>query len=282
MFYKGKRISLISMKEIRYEGVLYSINEQNSTVALQNVRSYGTEGREQTNPTVTFVPPQAAVHPYLLFRGCDIKDLHVHDTPQPTATTAEAPPTAAAVPPPPVPAAVTSQPPATVVQHPPANASVPVPPPPPPASELPVPSSLPPPPAAPSTAAAVVSGSNEKESRESPATTTTTKAKSSSQQQGGTQNTTNNRRPKNKGPAHQVGTGASLLNRKARGTVEGGTLFFYMTLIGTVVYSFPQDSHRANSSHYYDDDDNNYIILFVSQALPSSKRNLISNRNLKN
>jgi protein LSM14 len=71
---------LISKKNIRYEGMLYSINEQNATVALQNVRSFGTEGREITEPGLSFVAPAPdQVHPYLLFRGQDIKDLHVHE-----------------------------------------------------------------------------------------------------------------------------------------------------------------------------------------------------------
>lgn len=74
----GSRISLISKKNIRYEGTLYSINEADATVALQNVRAYGTEGRETESES--FVPPQDQVHPYLLFRGCDIKDLHVHES----------------------------------------------------------------------------------------------------------------------------------------------------------------------------------------------------------
>jgi hypothetical protein len=34
--YIGSRISLISKSEIRYEGTLYTINTQESTVALQN------------------------------------------------------------------------------------------------------------------------------------------------------------------------------------------------------------------------------------------------------
>eukprot|EP00956_Cyclotella_meneghiniana_P031973 scaffold85846_cov40-Cyclotella_meneghiniana.AAC.1 len=77
----GSRISLISKKNIRYDGLLYSINEANATVALENVRSYGTEGREllDTTGASTFVPPQDVVHAYLLFRGQDIKDLHVHE-----------------------------------------------------------------------------------------------------------------------------------------------------------------------------------------------------------
>ena len=77
----GSRISLVSLKDIRYEGILYSINEQDATVALQDVRSFGTEGREKAEAggSGAFVPAADAVHPYLLFRGCDIKDLHVHE-----------------------------------------------------------------------------------------------------------------------------------------------------------------------------------------------------------
>lgn len=84
---------MISKKNIRYEGVLYSINESDATVALQNVKSYGTEGRELLDTTgqTNFVPPQDTVHTYLLFRGQDIKDLHVHEkqaTPAVAADTA--------------------------------------------------------------------------------------------------------------------------------------------------------------------------------------------------
>jgi protein LSM14 len=87
----GKKISLISKKNIRYEGMLYSINEQNATVALQNVRSFGTEGREITEPGLSFVAPAPdAVHPYLLFRGQDIKDLHVHEAAAAAAAEEEA------------------------------------------------------------------------------------------------------------------------------------------------------------------------------------------------
>lgn len=75
----GNRISLISKKNIRYEGTLYSINEADATVALADVKSYGTEGRDKLEPLSAYVPQQDAVHPYLLFRGCDIKDLHVHE-----------------------------------------------------------------------------------------------------------------------------------------------------------------------------------------------------------
>ncbi len=91
--FSGSRISLISKKNIRYEGTLYSINEADATVALQNVRAYGTEGREVEEEGSAYVAPQDQVHPYLLFRGCDIKDLHVHEQ----VTTTEEPPEAKTV-----------------------------------------------------------------------------------------------------------------------------------------------------------------------------------------
>jgi protein LSM14 len=56
---------------------LYSINEENATVALHNVKSFGTEGREGNA-----IEPSDAVHQFLLFRGQDIQDLHVHEEQQ--------------------------------------------------------------------------------------------------------------------------------------------------------------------------------------------------------
>jgi len=178
----GSRISLISKKNIRYEGTLYSINEQDATVALQNVKSYGTEGREQADPSGTFVPTQDAIHPYLVFRGSDIKDLHVHEHVQPPLPAKPAPqkPTGT-----PKDSSDTQKPSDKSTQMAPKQST------PSKAPRVHKPKEL------------GVEKGNKHEAR----------TRNSSRKQRGRRN-----------PQHQVGTGASLLNRKARGVVDSNPL----------------------------------------------------------
>jgi len=80
--YLGSKISLISKSEIRYEGILYTIDTKESTVALAKVRSYGTEDRPTDRP----VAPRDETYEYIIFRGSDIKDIRVCQPPKPRPT----------------------------------------------------------------------------------------------------------------------------------------------------------------------------------------------------
>ncbi|XP_061584097.1 protein LSM14 homolog B-B-like [Cololabis saira] len=77
--YIGSKISLISKAQIRYEGILSSVDTERSTVALAKVKSYGTEDRHTDRP----VPPKDEIYEYIIFRGGDIKDITVSEPPKP-------------------------------------------------------------------------------------------------------------------------------------------------------------------------------------------------------
>eukprot|EP01090_Pellita_catalonica_P014058 TRINITY_DN3489_c0_g1_i1.p1 TRINITY_DN3489_c0_g1~~TRINITY_DN3489_c0_g1_i1.p1 ORF type:complete len:414 (-),score=78.32 TRINITY_DN3489_c0_g1_i1:75-1289(-) len=72
--YIGCGISLISKSGIRYEGILCQIDTKESTVQLQNVRSFGSEGRRKTGNEI---PPSNNVYEFIVFRGSDIERLQV-------------------------------------------------------------------------------------------------------------------------------------------------------------------------------------------------------------
>ncbi|ORZ01654.1 Scd6-like Sm domain-domain-containing protein [Syncephalastrum racemosum] len=80
--YLGSKISLISKSDIRYVGILHDIDPQNATIALEQVVSYGTEGRRGGNPAEE-IPPADNVFKYIVFRGSDVKDLQVFEAPPP-------------------------------------------------------------------------------------------------------------------------------------------------------------------------------------------------------
>ncbi|EOO03645.1 putative g2 m phase checkpoint control protein [Phaeoacremonium minimum UCRPA7] len=75
----GARISLISKSDIRYVGILHEINSSDSTVSLENVRSFGTEGRK--GDVSEEVAPSDQVYEYIVFRGSDVKDLRIEEGP---------------------------------------------------------------------------------------------------------------------------------------------------------------------------------------------------------
>lgn len=67
------KVRIITKSEIRYEGKLYQINATEKTVALKDVKSFGSEDRCKDK----FVPPSDVVYEYIVFRSCEIKDLVV-------------------------------------------------------------------------------------------------------------------------------------------------------------------------------------------------------------
>lgn len=60
-----------------YVGTLHEINPEASTIALENVLSWGTEGR-RGNPADE-VAPSSSVYEYIVFRGSDVKDISIAD-----------------------------------------------------------------------------------------------------------------------------------------------------------------------------------------------------------
>lgn len=65
-------------------GTLHEINPEQSTIALEEVFSFGTEDR----PVDNFIPPSQQKFEYIVFRGSDVKDIKIaeeqKDTKQPS------------------------------------------------------------------------------------------------------------------------------------------------------------------------------------------------------
>ncbi|OBT59652.1 hypothetical protein VE04_00179 [Pseudogymnoascus sp. 24MN13] len=60
-------------------GTLHEINSETSTVALENVTSFGTEGRKG-NPDEE-IAASDSIYEYIVFRGSDVKDLRIEEAP---------------------------------------------------------------------------------------------------------------------------------------------------------------------------------------------------------
>jgi len=73
MTFIGSKISLISNLLVRYEGTLYTIDPQESTIALQNVRMMGTEDRSAEK----VIKPSSTIYEYMIFNGENIKKLEM-------------------------------------------------------------------------------------------------------------------------------------------------------------------------------------------------------------
>lgn len=72
-------VSLETHPPLRYVGILHEINSSDSTVSLENVRSFGTEGRK--GDVSEEVAPSDQVYEYIVFRGSDVKDLRIEEGP---------------------------------------------------------------------------------------------------------------------------------------------------------------------------------------------------------
>ncbi|KAK5781244.1 hypothetical protein RI543_001286 [Arxiozyma heterogenica] len=73
--YIGKTISLISVTDNRYVGLLKEIDSEKGTVTLSNVRCFGTEGRKNWGPEEIF--PNPTIYQSVQFNGNDVKDLSI-------------------------------------------------------------------------------------------------------------------------------------------------------------------------------------------------------------
>jgi len=79
MVYIGSKISLISTSNVRYEGILWTIEPEESTIALKDVKCMGSEDRLAENK----VAPSSRVYEFIIFKGENIKSMKLVQEEQP-------------------------------------------------------------------------------------------------------------------------------------------------------------------------------------------------------
>lgn len=77
--YIGAPVTLISSLDVRYEGILFTIDPNESTVALQNVKCLGTEDRQKGDKAI---PKSDTVYEFIIFRGENIKTICLSEAPK--------------------------------------------------------------------------------------------------------------------------------------------------------------------------------------------------------
>ena len=88
----GAFISLTSQSNIRYQGVLSSIDSAQATLSLERVRSFGTEGRcAAAGQPQEEVPGNDSIYEYVVFRAADVLDLRIDGPSAPRDRPAAAP-----------------------------------------------------------------------------------------------------------------------------------------------------------------------------------------------
>jgi len=73
--YIGAPVTLMSSLDVRYEGTLFTIDPNESTVALQSVRCLGTQGADKDAPNA--IPPSDTIYEFIIFRGENIKSISI-------------------------------------------------------------------------------------------------------------------------------------------------------------------------------------------------------------
>ena len=75
----GSLISLITNAQVRYEGTLIEINRTERSMNLQNVRSFGTEGRRDGKNEIQ---PHENTIPSVVFKVDHVKDFQIIKRPE--------------------------------------------------------------------------------------------------------------------------------------------------------------------------------------------------------